>query len=96
MINAMLELTDQLGMDYYFVSLEFREGNLFVRSLNNYCKPISKTVELKEIKGLSIEESDGLGYICFDFDDEHYHFVDYGNRVLAFFKTLLFSTSLHL
>ncbi|MFD1901538.1 hypothetical protein [Enterococcus termitis] len=95
MTNAMLELTDSLVMDYYFVSLEVKEGQLFLYSLNNYCKPISKTIELTQIDGLHIEDSGGLGYICFDFDNDHYHFVDYGNHILSFFKTILFPITLH-
>ncbi|MFK4566352.1 hypothetical protein [Enterococcus sp. UD-01] len=95
MNHGMLELTDQLGMDYYFVSLK-KEGNtLFIQSLNSYCKAIHKEVQLAEIEGLIIEESAGLGYVCFDYNKEHFHFVEYGNQILPFFKAILFPATLH-
>ncbi|MGM0218796.1 hypothetical protein [Enterococcus sp. AZ126] len=89
MINGMLELTDDLGLDYYFVSLATEHGILVIRSLNNYCKPINKTVKLAEIKRLTFGEEDTLDFICFDYKEEHYHFLDYGNHLMPFLSHIL-------
>ncbi|MTD40136.1 hypothetical protein GIX45_16265 [Erwinia sp. CPCC 100877] len=95
MYHGMLELTDQLGMDYYFVSLKKEGETLLIQSLNHYCKAINKAVQLAEIEGVIIEESAGLGYVCFDFNNEHFHFVEYGNQILPFFEKILFPAPPH-
>ncbi|ALS02134.1 hypothetical protein ATZ33_12300 [Enterococcus silesiacus] len=88
MINGMLELTDYLGLDYYFVSLSTENGLLVIRSLNNYCKPIDKAVKLAAIEGLTFGEEGELDFVCFDYADEHYHFIDYGNHLIPFLSTI--------
>ncbi|MEI5994269.1 hypothetical protein [Candidatus Enterococcus mansonii] len=88
-MNSMLELTDGLGLDYYFVCLSADKETLIIHSLNNYCKPIDKTVELAHITELTIQSKDELNYVCFDYENEHYHFIDYGNHVLSFLKAIL-------
>ncbi|WP_086443671.1 hypothetical protein [Candidatus Enterococcus lemimoniae] len=89
MMNGMLELTDRLGLDYYFVSLTTEKGSLVIRSLNNYCKPIDKAVELAEIEGLTFGAEGELDFICFDYEKEHYRFIDYGNHLLPFLSSIL-------
>ncbi|WP_375178477.1 hypothetical protein [Enterococcus rotai] len=89
MMNGMLELTDRLGLDYYFVSLVTNNETLIIRSLNNYCKPIDKTVELAEIEGLTFGTEGELDFICFDYEKEQYHFIDYGNHLLPFLSSIL-------
>lgn len=89
MINAMLEFTDCLGLDYYFVSLSKVEGTLVIRSLNNYCKPIDKAVKLAEIEGLTFGAEGELDFVYFDFEGEHYHFIDYGNHIMPFLSHIL-------
>lgn len=89
MMNGMLELTDRLGLDYYFVSLTTEKGSLVIRSLNNYCKPIDKAVKLAEIEGLTFGAEGELDFICFDYEKEHYHFIDYGNHLLPFLSSIL-------
>ncbi|EOH96152.1 hypothetical protein UAY_03062 [Enterococcus moraviensis ATCC BAA-383] len=89
MMNGMLELTDCLGLDYYFVSLSTESGVLIIRSLNNYCKPIDKAVELAEITGLTFGEEGELEFICFDYEEDHYHFIDYGNHLMPFLSNVL-------
>ncbi|MGX7263488.1 hypothetical protein [Enterococcus crotali] len=89
MMNGMLELTDHLGLDYYFVSLSTEHEALMIRSLNNYCKPIDKAVKLAEIEGLTLGEEGELDFICFDYEGEHYHFIDYGNHLMPFLSRIL-------
>jgi len=89
MMNGMLELTDRLGLDYYFVSLVTNNETLIIRSLNNYCKPIDKIVELAEIEGLTFGTEGELDFICFDYEKEHYHFIDYGNHLVPFLSDIL-------
>ncbi|EOH97120.1 hypothetical protein UAW_01602 [Enterococcus haemoperoxidus ATCC BAA-382] len=93
MMNGMLELTDFLGLDYYFVSLSTEKGVLVIRSLNNYCKPIDKAVELAKIDGLTFGEEGELDFICFDYEGEHFHFIDYGNHLMPFLSRILRSVS---
>lgn len=88
-MNGMLELTDRLGLDYYFVSLVTNNETLIIRSLNNYCKPIDKIVELAEIEGLTFGAEGELDFICFDYEKEHYHFIDYGNHLVPFLSDIL-------
>lgn len=88
-MNGMLELTDRLGLDYYFVSLAAENGVLVIRSLNNYCKPIDKAVELAEIEGLTFGKQHELDFVCFDYENDHYHFIDYGNHLLPFLNNIL-------
>jgi len=88
-MNGMLELTDRLGLDYYFVSLVTNNETLIIRSLNNYCKPIDKIVELAEIEGLTFGTEGELDFICFDYEKEHYHFIDYGNHLVPFLSDIL-------
>lgn len=89
MMNSMLELTDHLGLDYYFVSLTSWDDVLVIRSLNNYCKPIDKAVKLAEIEGLTFGKEGELDFVCFDYKKEHYHFLDYGNHLMPFLKYIL-------
>lgn len=89
MVNGMLELTDCLGLDYYFVSLTATEDTLTIRSLNNYCKPIDKAVELAEIEGLTFGTEGELDFVCFHYEKEQYHFIDYGNHLMPFLNTIL-------
>lgn len=89
MMNGMLELTDYLGLDYYFVSLSAENEILVIHSLNNYCKPIDKAVELAKIEGLTFGEEGMLDFICFDYEGEHYHFIDYGNHLMPFLSRIL-------
>lgn len=88
-MNGMLELTDRLGLDYYFVSLSTENGVFVIRSLNNYCKPIDKAVELAEIEGLTFGKQNELDFVCFDYEEEHYHFLDYGNHLMPFLNNIL-------
>ncbi|MGX7245576.1 hypothetical protein ACWOC1_12110 [Enterococcus quebecensis] len=95
MLNGMLELTDRLGLDYYFVSISLENTTLIVRSLNDYCKPLDKAVNLAEIKGVISEKEGQFNFICFDYENEHYHFVDYGNYLFPFLKNILFPLRSH-
>ncbi|EOL50522.1 hypothetical protein [Enterococcus caccae] len=88
-MNSMLELTDRLGLDYYFVSLTTGDDLLIIRSLNNYCKPIDKAVKLADIKGLTFGAEGELDFICFDYENDHYHFIDYGNHLVPFLSSVL-------
>ncbi|WP_086315224.1 hypothetical protein A5821_002665 [Enterococcus sp. 7F3_DIV0205] len=89
MRNGMLELTDRVGLDYYFVSLSTEKDSLVIRSLNNYCKPIDKAVKLAEIEELTFGAEGELDFICFDYEEEHYHFIDYGNHLMPFLSDIL-------
>lgn len=91
-MNSMLELTDYLGLDYYFVSLSAEHGMLVIRSLNNYCKPIDKTVIMAKIEDLTFGTKDQLAFVCFDYEGEHYHFINYGNHLMPFLRQILPST----
>lgn len=86
MINGLLELTDSLGMDYYFVTVTTEKNTLIIRPFNNYCKVLNKTVQLADIKGLICCRSQGVLQVSFDYQREHYAFADYGNKLIQYLK----------
>ncbi|MBO0466130.1 hypothetical protein JZO73_01135 [Enterococcus plantarum] len=43
---------------------------------------------MAEIEGLTFGEEGELDFICFDYEEEHYHFIDYGNHLIPFLSNI--------
>ncbi|WP_430597936.1 hypothetical protein [Enterococcus sp. AZ177] len=44
---------------------------------------------MAEIEGLTFGEEGELDFICFDYEEEYYHFIDYGNHLMLFLSNIL-------
>lgn len=90
MIHGLLELTDHLGMDYYFVSVLIKKETMEITNYNAYCKLIKKKLHLAEIEQLVFFELKGISHVSFDYNHEHYCFTDYDNQIADSLKAKVF------
>lgn len=96
MLLGVMELVDTTGLHYYFVALTMLENNqLLLKTLPNDCNPFEKKVKLTKVTQAEIKETKQSLAVQFDYENNHYTFIDYGNHVISFFEktTLLSNTS---
>lgn len=88
MIQAIVEYSDTLGIDFYFVTVSINKGIMELDSLNSYCKAFNKTIDLTQLSHLAVQKDDcpSLSFSC---DNEEYRFVDYGNGIVHYIETRL-------
>ena len=86
-MNAFLEISDMLGLDYYYASVSY-SGNAMLLSNPDifYGKFIEKRIILSEIEKIQIFFENGIEKLDFRYDDERYTFVNYGNGIIPYLK----------
>lgn len=89
MLLGVVELLDTTGLHYYFVSLSLSENNqLLLKTLPDDCKTFEKKVKLTEVHKKTIKKIRQSLAVQFNYENNHYTFIDYGNHVVPFFEKL--------
>lgn len=90
MLLSMVELLNTTGLHYYLVSLSILNNNqLLLKTLPNDCKSFEKKVNLTEVHAVDIKETGKLLAVQFEYENNYYTFIDYGNHVVPFFKKII-------
>lgn len=89
MVQGVLELTNSLGINHYFVSVSKQENQLILHSLADNCKPLNKQIQLTEVDALTYQYAVSEAFISFNYQGEYYRFVDYGHPLFTFLKNIL-------
>ncbi|MHC5227939.1 hypothetical protein ACYSNW_06615 [Enterococcus sp. LJL99] len=90
MLLGVMELLDKTDLHYYFVSLSMVDNNLLLlKTLPHDCKPFEKKVKLTEVQNAEIKKVKQALAVQFDYENNHYTFIDYGNHVVPFFEKML-------
>lgn len=88
MIQAIVEYSDTLGSDFYFVTAHINNGIMELSGLNDYCKTFNKTIDLTQLTKLTIQKDD-CPRLNFFYNKEEYRFVDYGNHIVHYIESHL-------
>lgn len=86
-MNAVLEISDMLGLDYYYASITF-VGNAMLLNESDifYGKYIKKRIVLSNIENIHAFFENGIEKISFLYDADRYTFIDYGNEIMPYLK----------
>ena len=77
-MNVIVEISDRLGMDYYFVSVTTTEKSLQLNSPKKYYKICHQITEWHLTQQEDIQE------ISFAWQETFYRFVDYGTGIVPY------------
>ncbi|MGM0125180.1 hypothetical protein IGI37_002578 [Enterococcus sp. AZ194] len=89
-MNTYVEITDQLGVDYYYARLYFSGDYLTLQSPQGFLrKNVQKKIRLSEITNLVMDTFWGGRRITFSFDKEDYTFFESGTGVVDYLQTNL-------
>ncbi|WP_207940371.1 hypothetical protein DOK78_002144 [Enterococcus sp. DIV2402] len=90
-MNAIVEMTDMLGLDYYYVVIRFKGNKMFLNKPDGICgKYVDKEIILSEIEDIRIIAQNNIEKITFSHCSINYTFVDYNNNVLSYLKKHLY------
>lgn len=86
-MNTIVEITDMLGIDYYYVSATF-EGNKLVlkKPKGLFAKIVEYSIKLSEVRHICARDERGIERLTFFYDRNWYTFNDYGNNLVACLK----------
>lgn len=86
-MNSVVEITDMLGVDYYYVSVSFERNALLLEKPRGlFAKNIKSRIKLSEIKDVSVMNQKGVDTLSFFYDRNWYTFIDYGNHIVSSLK----------
>jgi len=85
----MIEVTDELGLDFYFVELFVVDSMLLIKPLNGIIKTLNIEIPLKRIVLLEQSGIEYGGRFTFKFENKIFTIVDYGNGILKFLEEQL-------
>ena len=89
-MNTYVEITDQLGVDYYYATIQFSGEYLFLQSPQGFLrKPVRKKIRLSEVEDLVMDVFWGAKRITFSFNKEEYTFFESGTGVVNYLETNL-------
>ncbi|MTD38610.1 hypothetical protein GIX45_08210 [Erwinia sp. CPCC 100877] len=83
---SMIEVTDQLGLDFYFVELFVVDSMLLIKPLKGMIKTLDVEIPLRK---MIVLEHSGIKYggrFTFKFENKVFTIVDYGNGILRFLE----------
>lgn len=86
---TMIEVTYELGLDFYFVELFVVESVLLIKPLKGIIKALKKEIPLEK---LTLLEHSGIDYgsrFTFKFESKTYTIIDYGNGILEYLEKQL-------
>lgn len=82
----MIEVTDNTGLNFFFVALYVEEQTLQIVAIKGVIKTFSKTIPLAKISQLT-RIGEGFGErLSFMYENTLYTIVDYGNDVLKYLQ----------
>ncbi|MGK0550888.1 hypothetical protein ACSFB8_00710 [Enterococcus faecalis] len=85
-MNVIVEMTDALGLDYYFVTLKATSNGLLLSSGKAYYRNLHEIIPYQKISHSKIIKKDQLIEISFECENKQYRFVDYGNGVADYLQ----------
>lgn len=88
-MNVIVEMTDELGLDYYFVNVKGNSEYIQLSSAKNHYKTLEENLLLDEICHYSLAEVSGLTELSFDCGKQHYRFIDYGTGIAKYLQKWL-------
>lgn len=89
-MNSVVEITDMLGVDYYYVLVEFEERALLLEKPKGMlAKNIDKRIDLSEIEDVCVRTERGIDMFSLFYDRTWYTFIDYGNNIVSRLKEKL-------
>lgn len=86
-MNTIVEITDMLGVDYYYVSATFEGNKLVLKKPEGvFTKMIEYSIKLSEVRHICSRDERGIECLTFFYDRNWYTFNDYGNNLVACLK----------
>lgn len=86
-MNAVVEINDMLGLDYYYVSITFLGNAMLLNKPEGLLgKYIEKKIILSQIDNCCMINEKGVEKLIFCYDNESYTFIDYENNILSFLQ----------
>ncbi|MGG5370887.1 hypothetical protein [Enterococcus sp. AZ196] len=92
-MNTMVEITDMLGVDYYYVAITFEENALLLEKPKGlFAKNIKRRIELSKVEKTCTTNEKGIDKLSFFYERNWYTFIDFGNSLMPCLKErLIFS-----
>lgn len=88
-IYGLVEVTNELYLAFYFVTIELEEEHLILKDRTNGKKPLNLTIPLTEITEFKTHTVFYTEEISFTYQGVNYKFVEYGNKTISLFGKLL-------
>lgn len=89
-MNSVVEITDMLGIDHYYVSVAIVGNTLLLEKPKGMvAKNIERRINLSEIDDVCVMQEKGVSKFAIFYDRNWYTFIDYGNHVVSYLKRAL-------
>jgi hypothetical protein len=95
-MNTVVEITDQFGLDYYYVTISFSDNALILRNPANNQRLINCRLPLSELTEEPVRPQFWTTKYSLSYDKILYTFVDYGTGVIPVLKQYLRQHTQHL
>lgn len=85
-MNGIIEITDKLGMDYYFADVKINHEVVEFLQHRPMSKLTTKKMALSQIKAVKISQRFGNEVLHFQHHDERFTIVDAGTGLVPMLK----------
>ncbi|MGC2938620.1 hypothetical protein ACPTIS_13710 [Enterococcus faecalis] len=83
-MNVIVEISDRLGMDYYFVSVRSTAKSLLFHCRIKYYKIWHQEIPYHQITEWHLTQEEDIQEISFAWQETFYRFVDYGTGIVPY------------
>lgn len=87
-MNTIIEITDKMGLDYYFVTLTLNHDVLEVKNTQHRVKKIKRELPISEIQNVTLTQRFGAKTLNFHYKNEFFSIVDCGTSIVPFLEAV--------
>lgn len=88
-IYGLVEVRNNQMLTFYFVTIEFDGDMILLKDRSDGKKPLNIQIPITETENFKTQTTYGTEEISFDFQNNNYKFVEYGNQTIRLFGKLL-------
>lgn len=88
-IYGLVEVRNNQMLTFYFVTIEFDGDMILLKDRSDGKKTLNIHIPITETENFNTQTTYGTEEISFDFQNNNYKFVEYGNQTIRLFGKLL-------
>ena len=87
-MNTIIEITDKIGLDYYFVTLTLNHDKLEIKNTHSKIKKIQRELSISKIEEVTLTHRFGAKTLNFHYKNEFFSIVDCGTNIVPFLEAV--------
>lgn len=88
-MNGIIEITDKLGMDYYFANVKIKYEVVELQPHHHLSKLVMKKMPISQIENIQLSSRFGNEVLHFQYQNEQFSIVDVGTGLVPMLKKQL-------